>query len=281
MHSLLAANLYRLTARSPKLAIPRLATLVFAGLILLTTTVASAAPIIGAFAAPRSGSENLLDSAPFVAAKALFAPQFPGITYQSTQQLTPSFLSGITVLILSTTGGNASIPTPLSGNEQLALLNYVLAGGSALIMGEGGFDNDVVEQSFFAPFGMHDTGRIFGNVPVKAVTPNTNPITNGPYGLYGTGNGLNVGWFDNLGAHANPVVTLQNGLPVIAVIERGALGPGSGAVVLTADSQTLQVSQPLIQNTAQFLVPEPTTGALATVAVVFLALGVWRRRLNR
>jgi len=275
MHSPLAVNRRHLIVRSP-----RLATLLIAGVISLTATVASAAPIIGAFAAPRSGPENLLDSAPFIAAKSLFAPQFPGITYQSTQQLTPSFLSGISVLILSTTGGDASIPTALSGSEQLALLNYVLAGGSALIMGEGGFDNDVVEQSFFAPFGMHDTGRIFGTVPVKAVTPNNNPITNGPYGLYSTGNGLNVGWFDNLGAHAKPVVTLQNGLPVIAMIPRGALGPGSGAVVLTADSQTLQISQPLIQNTAQFLVPEPTTGALAMFGLAVCVFGVWRRRVS-
>ena len=166
MHSLLAASCRRLIVRLPSLALPSLALLAFACLISLATSSVSAAPIVGSFGAPRSGPENLLDSVPFTIAKSLFAPQFPGITYQNTQQLTPSFLSGISVLIISTTGGNLSIPTPLSGSEQLALMNYVLAGGSALLIGEGGYDNDVVEQSFFAPFGMHDTGRIFGSVPV-------------------------------------------------------------------------------------------------------------------
>jgi|GEM_PF-4275598 len=242
------------------------------------------APVLGSFGAPRAGTVDLFNTSPFVVAKSYYGSQFPDIEYTTTQTLTPAYLAGIDVAIFSTTADDMSLPTGLSAAEQSALFNFVLGGGSVLIIGEGGYDDDVVEQSFFSPFGVHSTGRLYGNVDAKALTPNTHPITNGPYGrfgfqsIFGPAKAINTGWFDDLGPYAHPLITLSSGFPVVSVIERGELGPGSGTVVMTSDLQVIFYSTPFIRNVAEFLVPEPATSVMAMTGLALVGLGAWRKR---
>lgn len=258
----------------------RALSLTFFAFVALLPASALSAPVVGGFDSPRSGSYGYLASPRTVVAKALLLVMYPGVELPGTQELTPEFLSGLDAALLVTSEPAGSIDTPLSASEQTALFDYIKAGGNALIVGEGGFDNVAVDQSFFTPFGITAVGREGGTEKATVIQPNTHPIVNGPYGTFTTLTGDNVGWFSNLGPYAQPLANLDfNGQPILAVIERGALGPGSGAVVLTADSDLL-FNLPLSQNIARYLleVPEPSTWLLMLPGAAGLfALGKRRR----
>jgi hypothetical protein len=67
-----------------------------------------------------------------------------------------------------------------------------------------------------------------------------------------------------------------NNQPLLAVLPEGALGPGSGRVVLAADSDIYTENLNLIFNTVGYLVPEPSTIVLAGIGAIGLLAAVLR-----
>jgi hypothetical protein len=127
----------------------------------------------------------------------------------------------------------------LSPAEQTELLNFIMSGHGAIIFVDnsdfGGGPND----SFLDPFGMHTFGKVQGNATATSVAPN-NLVMNGPFGVVTTFTTSYGGIFDDLGPKAVALANYDvNGLPALAAIAPGALGPGSGGVVFIGDADAL------------------------------------------
>jgi hypothetical protein len=129
---------------------------------------------------------------------------------------------------------NFNVPmTPaLSLDEQDALGEYVRSGGGVLLA-TGSCQNDflIASNAMLAPFGLRVTCvESRGQIVVRF----DHPVTDGPFGRAGR-SFVAYSWFDELGDHATSLADI-GGQPLVAVIERDALGPGSGRVVLWSDS---------------------------------------------
>ena len=154
--------------------------------------------------------------------------------------LSAANLAGVQVLIIGSGTGYDTDTTALSSSEQSALLNFVQHGGRAIISVNNdtfaGSSTSTVNNSYISPFGLHVTGTRTG-IQLASVTSTSSPVTNGPFGLVSSIQTYYPGWLDNLGSNANSLATLNfNGQPMLAVINPGTLGPGSGGVVIYSDS---------------------------------------------
>ncbi len=204
-----------------------------------TPAVALGNQIVGGFDAGRAAGYGLTDGASVTTFRSDFGSLLPNARLTATTQLTDAFLSGVDVALLSSAGSSAVV-TPLSQAEQDALLRFVRNGGGAVIL----VDNDssspqasAANNSFLAPFGMHVTGThpTFTST-VTVANPAASPVTNGPFGVVSAVTLVFPGWIDVLGP-ATSLGTLDfNGLPSLAVIPAGALGAGSGPVVIVTDT---------------------------------------------
>lgn len=246
------------------------------------------AATIGTFDSSRGGAANLVDGAITSLARASLAVNFPDATIASAPTLTPSFLAGLDLLIVSSARDGSSGISPLSAAEQAALFDFVLAGGSAMLLAEVYVD-DASAQSLVGTFGMSvvDDGLI-GLQPGTIQNPG-HPVFDGPYGVQPFVAVYGAGVFTDLGPYANSLATMDaNGLPIIATIESGVLGPGSGRVFIMADATPFAdpiaqgyfaESEVVFLNTVHYLmVPEPATGLLLTMAMFILA--GWKYRLR-
>jgi hypothetical protein len=255
---------------------------------------ASAGIVVGGWTAARSGDANLLDGPLSFGLREILQFQFPQVTIAGTDTLTDEFLAGVDLLLLTSAFEVDDAIAPLTAAEQAAMLNYVLAGGALAIATEGEYDFGMpaANASLLEPFGMRATGLV-NPTPITEADwaifsdPLAHPISNGPYGVvthFSTGF---AGWFDDLGPYATSQATLAvNGQPAAAVIERGALGPGSGPVWLISDGSPfvlpiISLHVPLVRNALVFLVPEPSCLALVTAGLVCLLLGPMARRSKR
>jgi hypothetical protein len=250
--------------------------------------------VIGGFDASRGGIVSLEFGTDLTMLRSLLAADFPGSTLSATPTLTSAYLSTVRALYICSATGDHSATTALSAAEQTALNNYVLAGGGVVI----NTDNDTfdgaapaVNNSFLTPFGLHTTGTLNG-VQATTVTNTTSPVTNGPFGHVGSYPTSFPGWFDNLGANATQLAILNaNGQPSLAVIPRGALGAGSGAVVFVSDTGPFldafintPDSRALDGNIFAYAlgtsaIPEPSVTVLAALGgLIALAYMAFRRR---
>ena len=211
---------------------------------------------------------------------------FPGSTISSTSTLTPAFLSGVDVLFLISAQADGVGITPLSAAEKSAVYNFVLGGGGAIMMAEDYTDHPSA-QSLVDPFGV--TIADDGVSGLQSCTTPSHPIFDGPFGtqpfyvVYGSGA------FTNLGPYATSVSQEQStSLPVIASLESGVLGPGSGRVLMFGDVSAFAdpivdggyfpQGEKLFLNSIAFVAaPEPTSIALAGVGLLAVALLGWRR----
>jgi hypothetical protein len=252
------------------------------GLIAICTAVpAQASPfVVGGFDAARGGIASLApgeDSA--LAADIVSA--FPGTTFQFTNTLTSSFLSGVNAVILSVATSNTTAITPLSSSEQSALQSFVLGGGIALMFSDNSTFNanaPAANANFLAPFGVTATGTLnnFVTAPIlNPAGPLTKPFT--PVTLFTTNF---PGWYsDTNGGLALADLNNDPTKPAIDYFGPGALGPTSGVTVLFSDSNAMIAGDALttsnlnlILNTLALIAPPPNVPEPGTLSILAAAL---------
>jgi hypothetical protein len=250
-------------------------------ILCFAVTTARGAPVVGGWDVSRGGPYSLSAGSNTAGLRSLLGGLIPGTTFTGAATLTPAYLSTVNTVVLSVAFDDNTPITPLSGAEQTALMNFVLGGGRALLLGERTSLAAAANPTLINPFGLNITGGVIAHLPATVPQPFSTEITREPFGVVTTLATINPGWFDQLGL-AKPVATLDaNGKPLLAVLGSGALGPGSGRVVLSADSDIYTQNLVLIENTFAYLVPEPSTIWLAFGGGSFLVFGVWRGASRR
>jgi Immunoglobulin I-set domain len=233
----------------------------------ILTAPARADVRIGGFDASRAGLLSMSEGQWLTTLRAAVSVGCPATApiYGGTSVITPTYLATIDVFIVSTvTSGQTGLP-PLTSAEQDALYQFVLAGGGVVIFA----DNDGVagsgpgspNGSVVGVFGCSVTGS--GAWPDPATVSASHPVTNGPHGAVTAFDVLVPGWFDLLGPSVTPLAHLNStNAPVLAVIDRDALGPGSGGVVLFSDTSLVfdmfiggSGALPLALNAIEFASP--------------------------
>ncbi len=261
-------------------------------LILLAVAPAQAAFVVGGFDATRAGVANVINGIYSEDTIAATVDSFPGMTFAATPKLTPEFLSGINVLVLTPASSETKAITALSASEQAALLDFVKAGGSALLICELTTFLPA-SQSFLSPFGVTAIDdNVTGLITTETTQP-SHPVVNGPFGAVPGALMYGAVKFSNVGPYAQTIMTNSaNGDSVLAVIESHALGPNSGRVVMIADGSVfidgnngglfgVQEHRSLFLNSINFLaVPEPSTLTLLGIAAAISAVGVTTRRIK-
>ncbi|HQR08987.1 MAG TPA: PEP-CTERM sorting domain-containing protein [Gemmatales bacterium] len=254
----------------------------------LTSQHSHAQMVIGSFDATRGGIYNTETGSQTTNFRTQVATNFPGTTYSSTSTLTPAFLSGINVLAISAVFSGTTGISPLSSSEQTALLNFIQAGGRALLFTDNDLQFGAASISMVSPFGLNTTGNIPG-ATTATVTNGSHPITNGPFGSITTINYNSFpSWYTTLGANAIELArqTFNNEIS-LAVINPGVLNPGSGAVVFFADSTIDNFSLTgntvtLVNNALAFVaVPEPSSILMLGSAAVVGGIGAFRYRRKK
>jgi hypothetical protein len=248
------------------------------------------AAIIGTFDSTRAGDANIVNGGLASEVRAALNANFPAESIVGTGTLTDAFLSGVDTLFLQSAFNAVTPISPLSSTEQQALLDFVAQGKSAFILAGGFFP--VAAQSLVTPFNMQVTGYVSGT-DAGTITNSTHLITNGPFGLVSTYTTAYPGWFTNLGPYSLSLASLGfNNQPSYAAIERNAIVPGSGRVILAsnnglfADANTLgggyfAANQTLFLNSVQWLVAVPEPSSLVLAGVGAIAVAAWGLRRCR
>jgi hypothetical protein len=185
---------------------------------------------LGGWNSSRAGTNfSLVDGAAISQVRSAIATAFPGVQISGTDTLTPVFLSGIDVLFVSDVRGNTEYTTPLSADEQAALLAFVQSGKGAIILTDndsaaGQPLSDIVNESYLDPFGLDTTGsNPNANLNVTVPNPAASQVTSGPFGTVSSFPISFPGWFDGLGGATSLGTLDANGQPVLAAIHSGCL----------------------------------------------------------
>ena len=91
-------------------------------------------------------------------------------------------LSGVDILILSSATSNMSHITPLSIDEQAALLEFVQTGGCVVLLPDndnnfGGVGSSAANESLIDPFGMDIDGSLLGQQTAVVTDPSSSPVS--------------------------------------------------------------------------------------------------------
>jgi hypothetical protein len=246
--------------------------------------------IVGGFNAARGGFESLASGEDEALATDI-SSAYAGTTFHFTDTLTTSFLSGVNVVILGVATTDSSAITPLSTDEQSALKNFVMGGGTALIFSDNStFDRDApaANASLLTPFGVTAAGTIGGGPTVPILNP-TGPLT-GPFTPVTQFATNFPGYYTNTGGGT----VLAEFSPTEAAIDyfhAGFFGAGSGAVILFSDSDAMvagdaltTTNKNLVLNAFSFtnttVAPEPSTMALFVLALSGLVAVQLRKIMN-
>lgn len=231
----------------------------------LAVTAVSAQVRVGGFDADRGGGLSLKSGSYLNTVRAYM----PGactapFTISESASLTPKYLAGVDVLVVSSVRTFQTGITPLSAVEQAALTQFVLAGGGLIIFADnnefGAHDPTAPNGSLLGPFGFGiDTVTAWPD-PVSSTDPS--PVTAGVSHF----NVLLGGRFDVVPANALVLARLDSDqTPILCAIQRGTLGPGSGPVVVFADVSLITDTfivpwegAALLNNALAFASPEPT-----------------------
>ena len=246
----------------------------------LTTPGRGAAMVVGGFSSFRVGDSSMVQGPYTQESRTSLVAAFPGSTFVAFDTITPQALNGVTIAIV---GSPVFSPpaTTLSSAEQTALLNFIRAGHGAIIYLDNSDFSGGPTESFLDPFGMHLSGKVQSLAYATSIAPN-HPVMKQPFGVVTTFATSYGGWFDDLGPNATALANYDaNGLPAVAAIPPGALGPGSGGVVFFGDADSLVDSaagglfhssdnEKLFLNAVAF-VPEPSTFSLLACTGLVLA----------
>jgi hypothetical protein len=195
---------------------------------------------VGGFDLARGGDFSLSDGVSTRDMRDRIAAAFPGSQITGSPSLTDGYLGTLDAIFLSSIAcltATCEI-SPLTADEQAALRRFAEGGGAVLLFGE---NNDFLPaaQSLFEPFDATLADGIFREVFFVGVPPIPgDPIFDGPFGTIEEIRVGFPGWFEDLGQYAQTRASFAD-RDVLAVIEPGELAPGSGSVVLTADSSML------------------------------------------
>ena len=154
--------------------------------------------------------------------------------------LASSNLAGADVLILAPGTDHGTDATPLSTNEQNAMVAYVQNGGGLILLSDNySYASNATneEQALLSPFGMSGYGTIIGAGNANVFTPGANPVTGGSHGTVGTFSQNYAGAITNIGPFATAIASNSLGI-ALALIAPGALGPNSGPVAIFSDGNT-------------------------------------------
>lgn len=239
--------------------------------------------VVGGFDASRGGPWSYLDDGSELAGlRDAIEGGFPGVSFDLTPILSDEYLAGVDVVLLASAADGGTGIDPLTPAEQLALRSFVEAGGGAVLFVDNEFyaGDELANESLIDPFGLDTRGS--GHHLVNVLDPLAHPVTNGPFGIVGTYNELDGGWFDSLGPDAVSLATIAaNGEAALAVIDHDQLTLGSGGVVFFGDTSMIwdfirtPATETLVLNAIAFAVPEPS-------AILLLAVGpiILRRHLR-
>lgn len=246
---------------------------VVAGLGILNglESASASAFVVGGFDNSRSGGLSLQTGNSFDEARASLNTNFPGATLNSFPALTSAALAGVDVLIVSSATAGHSHIVPLSAAEQSALSAFVQGGGCAILFPDnstfGGSSTDAANESLIDPFGLDVAGTDYtGLVNVTIDDPSASPLTSGPFGVVSSFSQIYSGGITNLGPFAVSLGTNNLGT-ALAVIEKGAINPGSGRVVIYSDINSFgdddlggifAANEQLFLNTIDFCLAEIT-----------------------
>ena len=225
--------------------------------------------VVGGFDNSRGGILSFQTGVFFDDARASLSTNFPGASLNSFPTLTPAALAGVDVLILVSANGSQTTIVPLSAAEQSTLLAFVQGGGCAILLPDNSSigDHGPANESLIDPFGLDIAGTGFNGLVIATVAdPSASSITSGPFGVVSSFTQYFPGGLTNLGPFAISLGTNLLGT-ALAVIEKGAISPGSGRVVIYSDVGTFgdsdagnvfAANELLFLNTIDFCLPEIT-----------------------
>ncbi|MBL8761050.1 MAG: hypothetical protein JNL50_07070, partial [Phycisphaerae bacterium] len=165
---------------------------------------------------------------------------FPGATATGTSTLTDSYLSGVDVLFLTSgkkhTGASNAI-TALTASERAAVLSFVQS-GKGVIVAIDNSDFEAANESILDAFGLDSSAKLGASELMSMGDTAETTIVNGRFGAIASLPTFWPGVIDNA-ASDTVAGRFTNGSPGLTVLPRGALGAGSGPVVILTDMSTL------------------------------------------
>lgn len=193
---------------------------------------------VGSFNLTRGGIESLANTDENGLRGAILR-LFPGTRFRYAGTLTVAFLSTVKVVVIGVAAAPTTPIMALSSSEQTALVNFVKAGHTALILVDNDLQFQTASTSLLAPFGLSSTGVLDNDQKATFLSRATDPIRSGPAG---TATGLDTSWpawFNKLGTSVELAKLSANGMPALAYTAPGKFSAGSGAVVFFADSSLM------------------------------------------
>ena len=143
------------------------------------------------------------------------------MTFTGFNTLTFSNLACVDVLVLAPGTTHNTSSTPLSTNEQAALLDYVRQGGGAVILADNySYAANATEEetALLSPFGMAGCCTIGGRVDVPVQTPALHPVTSGPFGITASFSQFFPGGLTGLGSYAVGLATNALGIALATLM---------------------------------------------------------------
>jgi hypothetical protein len=203
-----------------------------------TITVRSPKYVASGFDYARGGEKSLAQGSYLGGFRASIAGSYPDVEFAGFGTLSSAALSGVDVVVLSALRNNDFPISPLTPEEQAALRGFVERGGCAMLFAENSENASSSNPGLLNPFGVTIAGILQSYQTATVIDPSASLVTSGPFGTI-TSFGQNYpGGITTAGP--NGVVLATNALgAALVVIPRGALGAGSGPVVIFSDATML------------------------------------------